>query len=161
MTHALPLRRIVVGVDGSAAPAAAVRWAAREARLRYATVHPVCAYHGDARLRAPYASSSWTARLHQRHAAARVALDLATDAARRRLPAGPADRRVGRRTARPGHRGRAGGPGTTPGTRCWQRATVITVSRCRLRETIPAMETDEARPRQGPHPPQATGVFLI
>ena len=23
------------------------------------------------------------------------------------------------------------------------------------------METDEARPRQGPHPPQAIGVFLI
>jgi len=86
MTHALPLRRIVVGVDGSAAPAAAVRWAAREARLRRATVHPVCAYHGDARLRAPYVLSSWTARLHQRHAAARVVLDLATEAASRRLP---------------------------------------------------------------------------
>ena len=86
MTHALPLRRIVVGVDGSAASAAAVRWAVREARLRRATVHLVCAYHGDARLRAPYASSSWTARLHQRHAAGRVALDLATEAASRRLP---------------------------------------------------------------------------
>ena len=86
MTHALPLRRIVVGVDGSAASAAAVRWAVREARLRRAAVHLVCAYHGDARLRAPYASSSWTARLHQRHAAARVALDLATEAASRRLP---------------------------------------------------------------------------
>jgi len=86
MTHALPLRRIVVGVDGSAASAAAVRWAVREARLRRAAVHLVCAYHGDARLRAPYASSSWTARLHQRHAAGRVALDLATEAASRRLP---------------------------------------------------------------------------
>lgn len=86
MTHALPLRRIVVGVDGSAASAAAVRWAVREARLRHATVHLVCAYHGDTRLRAPYASSSWTARLHQRRAAARVVLDLATEAASRRLP---------------------------------------------------------------------------
>src|SRR5271166_6811326 len=52
MTHALPLRRIVVGMDGSPASATAVRWAVREARLRHATVHLVCAYHGDARLRA-------------------------------------------------------------------------------------------------------------
>src|SRR5271166_247255 len=86
MTHALPLRRIVVGMDGSPASATAVRWAVREARLRHATVHLVCAYHGDARLRAPYASSSWTARLHQRRATARVVLDLATEAASRRLP---------------------------------------------------------------------------
>lgn len=86
MTHALPLRRIVVGVDGSAASAAAVRWAVREARLRHASVHLVCAYEDDARLRAPYASSSWTARLHQRHATARAVLDLATEAASRRLP---------------------------------------------------------------------------
>lgn len=57
--------------------------------------------------------------------------------------------------------GRASGSGTTPGTRCWQRATTITVSRCRLRETVPAVETDETRPRQGPHPPQAIGVFLM
>ena len=55
MTHALPLRRIVVGVDGSATSAAAVRWAVRETRLRHATIHLVCAYHRDARLRAPYA----------------------------------------------------------------------------------------------------------
>ena len=74
MTHALPLRRIVVGVDGSAASAAAVRWAVREARLRHATVHLVCAYHGDARLHAPYVSSAWTARLHLRRAAARCSI---------------------------------------------------------------------------------------
>jgi nucleotide-binding universal stress UspA family protein len=86
MTYVLPLRRIVVGVDGSAASAAAVRWAVREARLRHATVHLICAYDDDARLRAPYASSSWTTRLHQRHAAARAVLDLATEAASRRLP---------------------------------------------------------------------------
>lgn len=86
MTYTLSLPRIVVGVDGSAASAAAVRWAVREARLRHATVHLVCAYHGDARLRAPYAASSWTARLHQRRAAARAVLDLATEAASRRLP---------------------------------------------------------------------------
>jgi nucleotide-binding universal stress UspA family protein len=86
MTYTLSLPRIVVGVDGSAASAAAVRWAVREARLRHATVHLVCAYHGDARLRAPYASSSWTVHLHQRRAAARTVLDLATEAASRRLP---------------------------------------------------------------------------
>jgi len=83
MTHALPLRRIVVGVDGSATSAAAVRWAVRKARLRHATVHLVCACHSHARLHAPYPSSSWTARLHQRRAAARVAPDLATEAASR------------------------------------------------------------------------------
>jgi nucleotide-binding universal stress UspA family protein len=34
---------IVVGVDGTAASAAAVRWAVQEARLRRASVHLVCA----------------------------------------------------------------------------------------------------------------------
>ncbi len=86
MSYTLALPRIVVGVDGSAASAAAVRWAVREARLRHATVHLVCADHSDVRLRAPYASSSWTERMHLRRAAARAVLDLATEAARRRLP---------------------------------------------------------------------------
>ena len=86
MSYPLALPRIVVGVDGSAASAAAVRWAVREARLRHATVHLVCAYHCDVRLRAPYASSSWTERIHLRRAAARTVLDLATEAASRRLP---------------------------------------------------------------------------
>jgi len=38
---------------------------------------------------------------------------------------------------------------------------VITVSCCRLREAVPATETDEARSRQDPHLPQAIGVLLI
>ena len=38
---------------------------------------------------------------------------------------------------------------------------MITVSRCRLGETVPATETDEAGHGQGPHPPQAIGVLLI
>ena len=118
MTHALPLRRIVVGVDGSAASAAAVRWAVREARLRRAAVHLVCAYHGDATL----------------HAVRLIVLDGALASApcrgqggarsRHRSrqpppPAGPADRRAGRRAARPGAarpggRCRDAGPGIDP-----------------------------------------------
>ena len=39
MTYSKARNRIVVGVDGSAASAAAVRWAVREARLRHAAVH--------------------------------------------------------------------------------------------------------------------------
>lgn len=61
MKEALPLWRIVVGVDGSAASAAAVSWAMREAYLRHAAVHLVCACHDDTRLRAPYQSASWDA----------------------------------------------------------------------------------------------------
>lgn len=38
------VRRIVVGVDGSAESAAALRWACREAGLRGAEVHAVCAW---------------------------------------------------------------------------------------------------------------------
>lgn len=58
MTDTLPTRRIVVGVDGSAASDAAVRWAVSEARLRGAAVHLVCACYPDDRLHAPYAPSS-------------------------------------------------------------------------------------------------------
>ena len=47
-------RTIVVGVDDTAASAAAVRWAVREARLRLASVHLVCADAPDRRSRAPY-----------------------------------------------------------------------------------------------------------
>jgi nucleotide-binding universal stress UspA family protein len=49
MTHPPADSRIVVGVDGSAASDAAVRWAVREARLRHAVVHLVSAYHTDSR----------------------------------------------------------------------------------------------------------------
>lgn len=48
-------RRIVVGVAGSAASAAAVTWAAREAELRGAVLHAVHAWQPAARGRAPYA----------------------------------------------------------------------------------------------------------
>ena len=47
--------QIVVGVDGTAASAAAVRWAILEARLRQASVHLVFARDHDRRSRAPYA----------------------------------------------------------------------------------------------------------
>ena len=48
-------RRIVVGVAGSAASAAAVTWAAREAKLRGAVLHAVHAWEPADRGRAPYA----------------------------------------------------------------------------------------------------------
>src|SRR5512140_3764909 len=58
MTHSPAGSRIVVGVDGSVASDAAVRWAVREARLRHATVHLVSAYHTDFRQRAQYVPPS-------------------------------------------------------------------------------------------------------
>ena len=48
-------RRVVVGVAGSVASAAAVTWAAREAQLRGAVLHAVHAWEPAARGRAPYA----------------------------------------------------------------------------------------------------------
>jgi nucleotide-binding universal stress UspA family protein len=88
MTHEPTVRRIVVGVDGSAASAAAVRWAIPEARLRDAAVHLVCAYHSDARLYAPYASWSWLARQDERHTSAKQTLTIAEELARHHLPPG-------------------------------------------------------------------------
>lgn len=88
MAHALARNRIVVGVDGSAASAAAVRWAVREARLRHVTVHLVCSYYSDARLHAPYAPQSWAAHQEECYAAARAVLGAAVELARRRLPLG-------------------------------------------------------------------------
>jgi nucleotide-binding universal stress UspA family protein len=85
VTHTPPVRQIVVGVDGSAASDAAVRWAVREARLRRATVRLVCAYHSDARLYAPYAPQ-FRVCPDERYAAARVLLDRAAGLAARRLP---------------------------------------------------------------------------
>jgi nucleotide-binding universal stress UspA family protein len=86
MTHPLPSRQIVVGVDGSAASAAAVRWAVREARLRRAAVRLIYAYDCDARLHASYAP--WYGMDQDEHAAARALLDRAAELARPRLPAG-------------------------------------------------------------------------
>lgn len=88
MTHMKARSRIVVGVDGSAASAAAVRWAVREARLRHATVHLVCAFDSDVRLRAPYASRSWATREDERYAATGALLSAAAELARPRLPPG-------------------------------------------------------------------------
>jgi nucleotide-binding universal stress UspA family protein len=87
MTQTLPVRHIVVGVDSSESSAPAVRWAVREARLRQAAVHLVCAYHADTRLRAPYAS--WACgREDERRTAAQASLDHAADLVRSALPPG-------------------------------------------------------------------------
>jgi nucleotide-binding universal stress UspA family protein len=48
-------RRVVVGVDGSMASLAALRWAGREAGLRQARLHVVCVLHPDRERAAPYA----------------------------------------------------------------------------------------------------------
>jgi nucleotide-binding universal stress UspA family protein len=88
MTHYPADSRIVVGVDGSAASDAAVRWAVREARLRCVTVHLVSAYHSDSRQRAQYVPpSSWLTPQQERQAA-EVLLAAAMELARRYLPAG-------------------------------------------------------------------------
>jgi nucleotide-binding universal stress UspA family protein len=50
-----PLRRIVVGVDGTGASVAALTWAAREAALRGAVLQAVRAWQPAERGRAPYA----------------------------------------------------------------------------------------------------------
>jgi len=88
MSRMLANSRIVVGVDGSAASAAAVRWAVHEAKLRHVTVHLVCAYHSDFRLRAPYVPSSWPESQDERYAAARKILATMTELALRHLRLG-------------------------------------------------------------------------
>jgi nucleotide-binding universal stress UspA family protein len=52
----LALPRIVVGVDGSSASLAALRWAVREAGLRMTDLHVVRAWEDAAKRVAPYAS---------------------------------------------------------------------------------------------------------
>lgn len=51
------VRRIVVGVDGSAESVAALRWACREASLRVAEVHAVLALESACHQVASYASA--------------------------------------------------------------------------------------------------------
>ena len=80
--------RIVVGVDGSAASDAAVRWAVREARLRRATVHLISAHHSDPGQRAQYAPSSWMMPEEEQRAAAEALVAAAMELARRYLPPG-------------------------------------------------------------------------
>ena len=88
MTHYPAGSRIVVGVDGSAASDAAVRWAVREALLRHATVHLVSAYHSDPRQRAQYGPSSWMMPQEEHSAAAEALVAAAMELARRSLPPG-------------------------------------------------------------------------
>jgi len=85
MRSVSPVRRIVVGIDGTAAAAAAVRWAVREARLRRAVVELVHAYHVDPRLRAPYAPFSQAPPAEECEAIARAQLHAAKAFACRRL----------------------------------------------------------------------------
>jgi nucleotide-binding universal stress UspA family protein len=86
MTHSPVGSRIVVGVDGSAASDAAVRWAVREAPLRHATVHLVSAYHTDARQRAQYVSPSSCMTPQEERRAAEALVAAATELAGRCLP---------------------------------------------------------------------------
>ena len=79
-------RRIVVGVDGTAASTAATHWAVREARLRHATVHLVCACYHDPRLRAHYAPLAQTPDRDEHEATSRERLTAAAEIARRHLP---------------------------------------------------------------------------
>ena len=88
MTHTKTGSRIEVGVDGSAASTAAVRWAVREARLRHAAVHLVCACDSHTRLQAPFASWSWVTREDERYAVATAVLAAAAELARPHLPPG-------------------------------------------------------------------------
>ncbi len=80
--------RIVVGVDGSAASDAAVRWAVREARLRRATVHLVSAYYSDSRQHAQYVPPSSWMTPQQERCAAQALLAAAMKLARGHLPPG-------------------------------------------------------------------------
>jgi len=79
--------QIVVGVDGTAASGAAVRWAILEARLRQASVHLVFARDHDRRSRAPYAGRSGAPRPEQDNAAD-TALSAAEQQASQALPPG-------------------------------------------------------------------------
>lgn len=78
--------RIVVGVDGSQASAAAVRWAAQEAQLRHASMHLLFVHDNDRSGRAPYAGSSSAPARDKGNAAERAELAAAEQQASRALP---------------------------------------------------------------------------
>ena len=88
MTYSPAGGRIVVGVDGSAASHDAVRWAAREARLRSATVHLVSAYYRDPGQRARYAPLPSIMPEEEQRSAAEALVAAAMELARRYLPPG-------------------------------------------------------------------------
>ena len=77
---------IVVGVDGTAASAAALDWAAREARLRRAALHLVLARDPARARRAPYARPAAPDAADAQPEAAR--LDQAVGRAARLFPSG-------------------------------------------------------------------------
>ena len=78
--------RIVVGVDGTKASAAAVRWAARERRLRRARVHLLYVHDTGQSGRAPYAGAPGASRPEEDNAAGRAQLAAAEQQAGRTLP---------------------------------------------------------------------------
>lgn len=80
--------RIVVGVDGTEASAAVVRWAAHEGRLRRASVHILFVHDSARSERASYSGSSATPRLDEDHAAKRAWLAAVEQQASRALPPG-------------------------------------------------------------------------
>ena len=88
MTEMKTRGRIVVGVDGSDASAAAVCWAVWKARLRHAAVHLVCACDDAAVLGAPDAPPSKATRADECYAAAEAILATAAELARPHLPPG-------------------------------------------------------------------------
>lgn len=86
MTCDVACGRIVVGVDGTVASAAAVRWAVAEARLRRAAVHLVHARDHYPNGRAPYASPPGAAADEDSTAATRLLAAAVRDARRGLLP---------------------------------------------------------------------------
>lgn len=83
MAETWTARRIVAGVDGTAASDAALGWAVRESRLRHAVLHLVLAHDQNRLRRAPYAPASPVA---DAYAEAAMLLAAAECAAARELP---------------------------------------------------------------------------
>ncbi|HUK70204.1 MAG TPA: universal stress protein [Streptosporangiaceae bacterium] len=79
--NAVPLRRIVVGVNGSDSSQAALRWAAGEARLRRARLLVVHVWDRTRRQIAPYAALGGRPTAAQDRSAARIRLTRAVRAA--------------------------------------------------------------------------------